>query len=38
MIFALLAIPLRSYTKPFIIMAVTPFGFFGMILSHWSCQ
>ena len=35
MIFALLAIPLRSYTKPFIIMAVVPFGFIGVILGHW---
>jgi len=35
MIFALLAIPLRSYTKPFLIMAVIPFGFIGVILGHW---
>ena len=35
MIFVLLAIPLRSYTKPFIIMAVLPFGFIGVILGHW---
>ena len=35
MIFALLAIPLQSYTKPFIIMAVIPFGFIGVILGHW---
>ena len=35
MIFALLAIPLKSYTKPFIIMAVIPFGFIGVILGHW---
>ena len=35
MIFALLAIPLRSYTKPFIVMAVIPFGFIGVILGHW---
>ena len=35
MVFALLAIPLRSYTKPFIIMAVIPFGFIGVILGHW---
>jgi len=34
-IFALLAIPLRSYTKPFIIMAIIPFGFVGVILGHW---
>ena len=34
-IFSLLAIPLRSYTKPFIIMAVIPFGLVGVILGHW---
>ena len=34
MIFALLAIPLRSYTKPFIVMAVIPFGLIGVILGH----
>ena len=32
--YALLAIPLRSYTKPFIIMAVVPFGIVGVILGH----
>ena len=35
LIFALLAIPLGSYTKPFIIMAIIPFGFIGVILGHW---
>ncbi len=35
MIFVLLAIPLRSYTKPFIIMAVIPFGLIGVIMGHW---
>ncbi len=35
MIFVLLAVPLRSYTKPFIIMAVIPFGIFGAIMGHW---
>ena len=35
MIFVLLAIPLRSYTKPFIIMAVVPLGIVGAILGHW---
>ncbi len=33
-IFALLAIPLRSYIKPLIIMAVIPFGLIGAILGH----
>ena len=35
MIFVLLAIPLRSYTKPLIIMAVVPFGIVGAIMGHW---
>ena len=35
MIFVLLAIPLRSYTKPFVVMAIIPFGFVGVILGHW---
>ena len=34
LIFALLVVPLRSYTKPFIIMAVIPFGLIGVILGH----
>ena len=33
-IFALLAIPLRSYLKPFIVMAITPFGLVGVVLGH----
>ena len=33
-IFALFAISLRSYVKPFIIMAVIPFGIIGVILGH----
>ena len=33
-IYGLLAIPLRSYSKPFIIMAVIPFGLTGAILGH----
>ena len=32
--FALLAIPLRSCTKPLIIMAVIPFGLIGAIVGH----
>ena len=35
LIFSLLAIPLRSYTKPLIIMAVIPFGLIGVFLGHW---
>jgi multidrug efflux pump subunit AcrB len=33
-IFALLAIPLRSYLKPVIIMTAIPFGLVGAILGH----
>ncbi len=33
-IFALLAIPLRSYRKPFMVMAIIPFGLIGVILGH----
>lgn len=34
MIYALLAIPLRSYSQPLIIMGVIPFGFVGAIGGH----
>ena len=34
-IYALLAIPLRSYIQPLIIMAVIPFGLVGAIFGHW---
>jgi multidrug efflux pump subunit AcrB len=33
-IYALLAIPLRSYGQPLIIMAVIPFGLVGAVLGH----
>ncbi len=32
--FVLLAIPLGSYGKPFIVMAVIPFGLAGVVLGH----
>jgi multidrug efflux pump subunit AcrB len=32
--YALLAIPFRSYTQPFLIMAAIPFGMVGAILGH----
>ncbi|MCP4905237.1 MAG: efflux RND transporter permease subunit [bacterium] len=35
LIYALLAIPLRSYIQPLIIMAVIPFGLVGAIVGHW---
>ena len=34
-IYALLAIPLRSYVQPLIIMSVIPFGLVGAIFGHW---
>lgn len=33
-IYGLLAIPFKSYTKPFIVMSVIPFGVVGAILGH----
>lgn len=33
-IYALLAVPLRSYTQPFIIMLAIPFGFIGAVIGH----
>jgi multidrug efflux pump subunit AcrB len=35
-IFALLAIPLKSYVQPLIIMTAIPFGIVGAIIGHWS--
>ncbi|WP_137224892.1 efflux RND transporter permease subunit [Shewanella sp. MEBiC00475] len=34
-IYALLAIPLKSYVQPMIIMTAIPFGIVGAILGHW---
>jgi multidrug efflux pump subunit AcrB len=34
-IFALLAIPLRSYVQPLVVMASIPFGMIGAILGHY---
>ncbi|MEO0423864.1 MAG: efflux RND transporter permease subunit [Pseudomonadota bacterium] len=34
LIYALIAIPLKSYAQPLIIMAVIPFGFIGAIIGH----
>ncbi|AKS41061.1 efflux RND transporter permease subunit [Wenzhouxiangella marina] len=35
LIYALLAIPLKSYLQPLLIMSVIPFGIVGAILGHW---
>jgi multidrug efflux pump subunit AcrB len=34
-IYALLAIPTKSYLQPLIIMGVIPFGFIGAVFGHW---
>ena len=33
-IYALLAIPFRSYSQPLLIMAAIPFGMIGAVLGH----
>src|SRR5699024_3949672 len=35
LIYALIAIPLRSYLQPLLIMSVIPFGMIGAIFGHW---
>ena len=35
LIYALMAIPLRSYSQPLIIMSVIPFGAIGALAGHW---
>jgi len=34
LIYALLAVPLKSYWQPFVIMSVIPFGFVGAVVGH----
>ncbi|RLA25625.1 MAG: AcrB/AcrD/AcrF family protein, partial [Gammaproteobacteria bacterium] len=34
-IFCLLALPLKSYVQPLIVMSVIPFGIIGAIIGHW---
>ena len=34
-IYALMAIPLKSYAQPLIIMSVIPFGVVGAVFGHW---
>lgn len=34
-VYALLAIPLKSYLQPLIVMGVIPFGIIGAIFGHW---
>ena len=35
LIYALIAIPTKSYLQPLIIMSVIPFGIIGAIIGHW---
>ena len=35
LIYSLIAIPLKSYLQPLLIMSVIPFGMIGAILGHW---
>ncbi|MCF6263244.1 MAG: efflux RND transporter permease subunit [Xanthomonadales bacterium] len=35
LIYALMAIPLRSYLQPLLIMSVIPFGIIGALFGHW---
>lgn len=34
MIYALIAIPLKSYVQPFIVMSIIPFGLIGALIGH----
>ena len=34
-IYTLLAIPLKSYWQPLIVMSVIPFGMIGAVMGHW---
>lgn len=34
LIYALLALPLKSYTQPLIVMSIIPFGLIGAVLGH----
>ncbi len=34
-IYCMLALPLKSYTQPLIVMSVIPFGLIGSVAGHW---
>lgn len=34
-IYALLAIPFKSYLQPLVVMSVIPFGMIGAVMGHW---
>jgi multidrug efflux pump subunit AcrB len=35
-IFVLLTVQFRSYLQPFMIMAIIPFGWIGVVIAHWA--
>jgi multidrug efflux pump subunit AcrB len=34
-IYCMLALPLKSYIQPILVMSVIPFGFIGAVIGHW---
>lgn len=34
-IYCMLALPLKSYVQPLVVMAVIPFGIIGAVIGHW---
>jgi multidrug efflux pump subunit AcrB len=34
-IYCMLALPLKSYAQPLMVMSVIPFGFIGAVIGHW---
>ena len=34
-IYILLALPLKSYIQPLLVMSIIPFGFIGAVVGHW---
>ncbi len=34
-IYCMLALPLKSYTQPLVVMSVIPFGIIGAVIGHW---
>jgi multidrug efflux pump subunit AcrB len=34
-IYCMLALPLKSYVQPLLVMSVIPFGFIGAVIGHW---
>ncbi len=34
-IYCMLALPLKSYTRPLVVMSVIPFGLIGAVAGHW---